>query len=171
MRSSPDTTTSMSAPSRKRAFITSSPELAARRDEAASISRVLSVRRASTKIIISCSWKWSTVRSAFKLSAKPARSLTAASFCRCDRVHLDRSGLGVQRACDRDLFTRELFRRLLVAQLVGFFAVIQNILCAVRADAGDGALGVRRSHSHSGMVACGAHVVRNGAGERALRLR
>ena len=92
------------------------------------------------------------------------------SFCRGNRVHLDRPGLGVQRACDRHLLCRELFRRLLVAQRVDVLAVVQDVRGVVRPDAGNGALGVGRPHSHLGMTGSGAHVVRDGAGERLLAL-
>ncbi len=81
---------------------------------------------------------------------------------------MDRLGLSVQRAYDRHLFCRELFRRLLVAQSVDVLAVIQNVRGAMRENAGNGALGVRRSHLHVGMIGFGAHTVGNDAGERLL---
>ena len=90
-----------------------------------------------------------------------------SSFCRCNRVQLDRPGLGVQRACDVHFPSREFLRRLLVAQRIKILAVIQTVHGAVDIDAGNRALGVRRPHSHMGMI-CDAHVVRNDAGERVL---
>ena len=92
------------------------------------------------------------------------------SFCSRHRVHLDRSGLCVQRAHDVDFLSREFFRRLLVAERVHVFAVVQNVGGVVRADAGNGAIGIGRSHAHLGVTGPGAHVVRNGAGERLLAL-
>jgi len=92
------------------------------------------------------------------------------SLCRGDRVYLDRLGLGVQRAGDRHFLSREFFRRLLVAQGVDVLTVIENVLGVVREDAGDGALGVVRSHSHMGVIGVAAHAIGDGAGEGLLAL-
>jgi hypothetical protein len=91
-------------------------------------------------------------------------------LCRGYRINLDRPGPGVQRAPDRDLSCREPCRRPLVAQRVELLAVIETVRRVVHADASNGALGVGWSHSHSGMIGSGTHVVRDGAGER-LRAR
>ena len=64
----------------------------------------------------------------------------ARSACRDNRVHLDRLGVGVERPCDHDLLSRELFRRLLIAQLVDFLAVTEHVRGAVGTDAGNGAV-------------------------------
>jgi len=48
---------------------------------------------------------------------------TAVSFRRRNRVHLNRPGLGVQRAYDPDLLRRKFLRRLLIAQRIDFLAV------------------------------------------------
>jgi hypothetical protein len=90
------------------------------------------------------------------------------SFCDFNRVHLDRFSLGVQRTHDSDSLSRELFWFLLVAQIVGALAVIQDVRGAMETDAGTGTLSVRRSHSHLGVIRFGAHIVCNDAGERLL---
>ena len=90
------------------------------------------------------------------------------SFCHGNRVHLDRLGLGVQRAYDSDFLSREFLWRPLVAQRVDVLAVIQNVQSAMDIDAGHGALGVRRPHLHSGVIRVWAIIVRNDAGERLL---
>ena len=59
-------------------------------------------------------------------------------------------------------------RRLLVAQRVGRLAVIENIGGIVRPDAGDGALGVGRSHAPRGVTGLRAHIVGDDADERLL---
>jgi hypothetical protein len=76
---------------------------------------------------------------------------------------LNSLGLGVQRACDRHLFSRELFGRPLVVQRIDFLSVIQSVLGTVRIDAGNGALGVRPILIRR--IGRGAHAVRNGAGD------
>src|SRR3989475_7495464 len=94
-----------------------------------------------------------------------------ALSCGGDLLHLDRLGLGVERAYDGDFLSRKSFRRLLVAQRVDVFAVIEHVRGAVGADAVPDAFGVRLPHSHPGMIGVAALVVRNGASEGRLALR
>src|SRR5437870_1695416 len=56
-------------------------------------------------------------------------------LCRSYRLDLDGFCFRVEGACDGYLLSSELFRRLLIAQRVGFLLVIKNIQSAVRADA------------------------------------
>src|SRR2546427_10685780 len=93
-----------------------------------------------------------------------------ALSCGGDLLHLDRLGLGVERAYDGDFLSRKSFRRSLVAQRVDVFAVIEHVRAAMVSDAGPDALGVRRPHSHPRMIGPGALAVRNGAGEGLLAL-
>jgi cytochrome c biogenesis protein CcmG/thiol:disulfide interchange protein DsbE len=81
------------------------------------------------------------------------------------RFDLDGFGFGVQSAGDGHLFRGEFFRGLLIAQRVDVLAIIENVLRAVRIDAGKSTLGIRRSHFHAGMIGRGTHIVRNGASE------
>ncbi len=62
--------------------------------------------------------------------------------------------------------TMTFFRRLLIAQFIDILAVIQHVRGAVDDDAGNGAVGVGRSHLHVRMIAVGALAIRNRAGER-----
>ena len=84
---------------------------------------------------------------------------------------MNRSGAGVEHSGNRHLLTCELLRSLLITQCVGIASVVQNKECAVCIHAGDGALGVCRSHTHLTVVTRGAHAVRNSSCERALCLR
>jgi hypothetical protein len=93
---------------------------------------------------------------------------TRSSFFGCYRVHLDCLGLGVQCAYYLYFFTDEFFRRPLVAQRVEFNAVIQTVQRAMGVDAGHGALGIRRPHSHLGVICFRAIIVRNHTIERLL---
>jgi len=63
----------------------------------------------------------------------------------------------------------EFLGRLLIAQLKRRLAVPENKLGVMEADAGDGAFGVVRAHSHGGVVALRAFTIRNRAGEGLLR--
>ena len=84
---------------------------------------------------------------------------------------MDGPGFGIKRAGHGDLFTGELFRGFLVAERVSGFAVVENKESVVVAGAGKGALGVVRAHAHPGVVAGGAHVVGDRAGELLFALR
>src|SRR5690348_12706404 len=75
-----------------------------------------------------------------RLPVKDAEVCATGSFCFHQRFHLNRFRLSVWRSCDRHSLSREFLRRLLVAELVGFLAVIQNVGGAVRFDTSDGAL-------------------------------
>lgn len=59
----------------------------------------------------------------------------------------------------------------MIAQGIGVGAVIQDKEGAVCVDARDGALGIRRSHTHLGVAGSGAHAIGNGAGKCAPGLR
>ena len=84
---------------------------------------------------------------------------------------MDRRGLYIKYAPDRNLLPREFFRCLLVAQRVAVLTVVQNVHGVVSLDAGDRALCVRRAHAHLGMIGLGAHAVRNDTGKLLLDRR
>src|SRR5260370_10811028 len=110
------------------------------------------------------------VRNPHRITNGNGRSWWRELIRRGNGLHLDGLGLGVERAYDGDFLSRKLLRRLLVAQRVDVFAVIEHVRAAMVADAGPDALGVGRSHSHSRMIGPGALVVRNGSGEGRLAL-
>jgi hypothetical protein len=90
------------------------------------------------------------------------------SFFHGYRFHLDRLGLGVQRAYDPHFLSREFWRRPLVAYRVEVPAILQTVPGAMDIDAGHSTLGVRRAHLHLGMICFWAIIVRNDAGELLL---
>ena len=89
-------------------------------------------------------------------------------LCSGDGIYLDGFGFRVQSTLDGNLFAGELFRGLLIAEGVDFFAVEENVAGVVDLHAGNGALGVVRSHLHAGMIATGAHAIGDDAAEGML---
>lgn len=83
---------------------------------------------------------------------------------------MNRSSAGIEHSGDRHFLPCKLLWRFLIAQRVGIGSVVQHKQRAMGINAGDGALGIGRSHSHLSVVARGAHTVRDRACERALRL-
>ena len=84
---------------------------------------------------------------------------------------MDGPGFGIERARHSDLFTGEFFGGFLIAEVIGGFAIVENEGSAVGADTGQGALGIVGAHPHPGVIAGGAHVVGDRAGELLLALR
>src|SRR5262249_21698814 len=84
---------------------------------------------------------------------------------------VDGAGLCVECARDCYFLSGESFRTLLVTERERVLAVVENIRGAMCAVASESALGVIRAHPHSRVISSGAHVVSDGAGERALALR